>query len=187
MTPEDKQAWMKFTTEMMTLYILGMLTQLIWGWDDDDEDRYEKLRQTSGALPVPFTSKPKRGEEFDFGGFLSLHMLNLVMQVRAENEQFIPFPSYGLDNVKSVIDLKSLAFGPTVDTWQQLGTDMVDIFEGSDRQFYKRRAGPYVWQDRGGRKAIAHVAKMAGINASNIDPAQMITNLNKAKDLSTRK
>lgn len=187
MTPEDKQAWMKFATEMMTLYILGMLTQLIWGWDDDDEDRYEKLRETSGALPIPFTSTPKRGEEFDFGGFLSLHMLNLVMQVRSENEQFIPFPSYGLDNVKSVIDLKSLAFGPTVDTWQQLGTDMVDIFEGSDRQFYKRRSGPYVWQDRGGRKAIAHLAKMVGINASNIDPAQMITNLQKAKDLSTRK
>ena len=187
MTPEDKQAWMKFVTEMGTLYVLGMLTQLIWGWDDDDEDRFEKLRQMSGHLPIPGTREAERGEEFDLGGFLSLHMLNQVMQIRAENEQFIPFPSYGLDNVKSVIDLKSLAFGPTVDSWQQLGTDMVDIFSGSDRQFYKRRTGPYVWQDRGGRKAFAHLAKMVGINASNIDPAQMITNMQKAKDLSTKK
>jgi hypothetical protein len=187
MTPEDKQAWMKFVTEMGTLYVLGMLTGLIWGWDDDDEDRFEKLRQMSGHLPIPGTREADRGEEFDFGGFLSLHMLNQVMQIRAENEQFIPFPSYGLDNVKSVIDLKSLAFGPTIDTWQQLGTDMVDIFSGSDRQFYKRRTGPYEWQDRGGRKVFAHLAKMVGINASNIDPAQMITNTQKAKDLSTKK
>jgi hypothetical protein len=156
-------------------------------WDDDDEDRFEKLREMSGHLPIPGTRENEPGEEFDFGGFLSLHMLNQVMQIRAENEQFIPFPSYGLDNVKSVIDLKSLAFGPTVDTWQQLGTDMVDIFSGSDRQFYKRRTGPYEWQDKGGRKVFAHLAKMVGINASNIAPAQMITNTQKAKDLSTKK
>ena len=187
MSDEDKRAWMKFATEMGTLYMLGMLASLIWGWDDDDDDRYEKLRQMSGHAPMPLTSENRPGEEFDFGGFLSLHMLNQVMQIRAENEQFIPFPSYGLDNVKTVIDLKSLAFGPTVDKWQDLGTDMVDIFSDSDRQFYKRRVGPYEWQDRGGRKAFAHIAKMFGVNASNIDPAQMITNLDKAKNLASKK
>ena len=187
MTPKDKQAWMKFVTEVGTLYLMSMLVGLLWGWDDDDEERFEKLRQRSSFLSNPLTRDYQPGEEFDFGGFLSLHAMNLMMQVRAENEQFMPFPGMGLSNVTTVVDLKSLAFGPTTDTYQQLGTDMYDIINGSDRQFYKRRVGAYEWQDQGGRKIWAHIAKSFGLNASNIDPAQTITNFQKAKNLANKK
>ena len=187
MTQQDKRAWMKFVTEVGTLYLMSMLVGLLWGWDDDDEERFEKLRKRSSFLPGPLTRDYQPGEEFDFGGFMSLHAMNLMMQVRAENEQFMPFPGMGLSNVTTVVDLKSLAFGPTTDTYQQLGTDMYDIIDGNDRQFYKRRVGAYEWQDQGGRKVWAHIAKMFGLNASNIDPAQSITNFQKAKNLASKK
>jgi hypothetical protein len=187
MSREDAKAWMRFVTEMGTLYIMSFLVGAMWGWDDDDEDRFEKLRKKSGRLQVFGAAENKAGEEFDFGGFMSLHALNLMMQVRAENEQFIPWPGYGLDNVSTVIDLKSLALGPTTDTYQQIGGDIADIWEGSGRQFYKRNSGPYEWQQQGGRKIWAHIGKMWGLSGTNIDPANTIINFQKAKNLASKK
>lgn len=183
----DKRAWMKFVTEVGTLYLIGMLLGSMFGWDDEDEDRFEKLRKRSGHLEIPGTAKNPVGEEFDLGGFINLHIMNLMMQVRAENEQFIPWPGYGADNLSTVVDLKSLAFGPTTDSYQTIAQDLIDIWEDSPRQFYKRRAGAYEWQQQGGRKIFAHLAKMYGITGSNIAPADLITNFQKAQNLSTKK
>jgi hypothetical protein len=172
-TTEDKKAWMKIIAEGGMLTLINILLVSIWGWDDDDEDRFKKLRARSGAIGE---------EDFDLGGFLSLHTMSLMMQVRSENEQFLPLPGYGVDNLSTVIDLKSLAFGPTTDTYGQIGADIADWWEGGDSQFYKRRSGPYSWQDAGGRKLWAHLAKSIGLTGSSIDPAMAITNFQKAQN-----
>ncbi len=164
---------MKVFAEGGMLMLTGALLGLIWGWDPDDKERFERLRKRSGALG---------SETFDAGGFASLHAMNLMMQVRSENEQFFPWPGYGLDNLSTVIDLKSLAFGPTTDTYGQLATDMADIWHDRDSQFYKRRSGPYSWQDKGGRKLWAHIGKMFGLTGNSIDPANAITNFQKAQN-----
>jgi hypothetical protein len=118
---------------------------------------------------------------------MELHALNQMLQIRAENEQFIPWPGMGLDNISTVVDLKSLAFGPTTDTWQRIGTDMVNIWEGNERQFYKRRSGPFNWSQQGGRQIWAHIGKMFGLTGSNISPADQITNWDKAQNMAGKR
>jgi len=187
MTREDAAAWMRIVTEVGVLYLMGLLMGPLFGWDEDDEDRYKKLREKSGKLTLPFLADEEAGQEFDLGGFMELHALNQMLQIRAENEQFIPWPGMGLDNISTVVDLKSLAFGPTTDTWQRIGTDMVNIWEGNERQFYKRRSGPFNWSQQGGRQIWAHIGKMFGLTGSNISPADQITNWDKAQNMAGKR
>jgi hypothetical protein len=179
MTPEDKKAWIKFVTEMGSIYIMGLLLGILWGWDDDDEERFAKLRERSSFLQIPGTRDYQPGEHFDGGGFFSLHAMNLMMQVRAENEQFLPGP--GIKSASQLLDLKSLVTGPTIKTYEAMGGDLIDMWQDDGGQYYKRRVGPYDWQDQGGLKLWAHAGKLFGLSGSNIDPAQQITNFKKAE------
>ena len=185
MTTQDRKAIIKTSMEVVSLMILMWLASSMFGWDDDDEDRYEKLRQMSGPLPIPFTSS--EAGEFDFGGFINLHILNQLLQVKSENDQFIPLIGWGLDDISSVVDLKSIAFGPTTDTYQNILTDIYFSMTGDKRAEYARRVGNYDWQQQGSDKVWNHIGKSFGLNGSNTDPAQMLTNFSKANTISTKK
>jgi hypothetical protein len=184
LTPDDKKAMMQAITEVAAISFMGLLIGFLFGWDDEDEERYEKIRQRSGALPIPGVAEDF-DREFNLPGFMGLHLQNLMMQVKAENEQFIPWPGYGLGNVRTVLDLKSIAFGPTIDTYGKILQNVAYWADDSDKQFYKRRVGPYEWQDQGGRKLWASIAKMLSLTGSNIDPGQTIISSDKAKRMST--
>jgi hypothetical protein len=64
---------------------------------------------------------------------------------------------------------------------------MVDLWEGSDKSKYVRRVGPYEWQQQGGLKLWAHVAKMFGITGSTVDPVTAVKNYYSAQALSKNK
>lgn len=186
MTPEDREALMKTVAEFLFLALLNMAAySIIGGWDETDEDRYAKLRKKTGPLKLWGVSDEE--PDFDLGGFLQVHTFLLLLQIRSENEQFIPFPGYGFDDLASMTDLKSIAFGPTTDTYKQIINDMVDIWEGSDKSKYVRRVGPYEWQQQGGLKLWAHVAKMFGITGSTVDPVTAVKNYYSAQALSKNK
>jgi len=161
-----------------------LLPSLLGGWDDDDEERYEKLRERSGALPLTGVYEDDR-YPFDTGGFLSLHALNLVFQVRSETEQFVPvLPSSLKNQFNSLIDLKSLALGPTAEKYVGLLNDFSGTIMGDDRQYYKRRAGAFEWQQPGENKLWNHLGKMIGITGSNVAPADYITSTKQAQQQS---
>ena len=173
MTPEEKRASLRVITEVGSLIAINVGMALLFGWDPDDDDRFEKLRQKSGALPFPLVSEdPSR--PFNGWGYLENHMLMLMMNVRAENEQFIPLPGYGLDDYTAMLDLKSIAFGPTVQTYEDILQDALDILQGDDAAYYARSAGPYKWQDEGDAKIWAHMARTFGLSGSVLDPAKGI-------------
>jgi hypothetical protein len=180
MTPEEKSAALKVITEVGALIAVNMLMALLFGWDPDDDDRYEKLRQRSGALPFPMVGQDD-GRDFNGWGFLENHALFLLMNIRAENEQFIPLPGYGLDDYSAMLDLKSIAFGPTVQTYKQLFEDGVDIMQGDEGAYYKRDAGPYVWQKEGSSKFWAHLFRTVGVTGSSVDPAKAIKGFQSVK------
>ena len=171
---KDIGAFMKIVTEVGGVYIMGLMLAMLWGWDEDDEDRFEKLRARSGAIGE---------DDFDLGGFLSLHAMGLVMSIKAENEQFIPWFGYGTNQIENFTDLKSIAFGPTLDTYGEMGTAVVDWWKGKDSQFYKREVGPYSWQKPGGRKLWNIIGKSFGLTGSFIDPATGMTNWIKAQHM----
>ena len=180
---KDKQALMKVTVEIGAVMLLSFLIGAMFDWDDEDEDRYAKLRAKSGHTGfLGLTGENRPGEDFDPTGFLSLHAMYLMMQIKDENEQFIPLPGYGTDNLLSLMDVKSIAFGPTKDTYSMIATDFYNTLQDNGKQFYKRRVGPYEWQEKGGSKLWAHIGKMFGLTGASIDPAQGITNFSKAQN-----
>jgi len=173
MTPEEKQASLRVITEVGSLLAINLVMTLALGWDPDDDERYEKLRQKSGALPFPMVSQdPDR--PFNGWGFLENHMLFLAMNVRAENEQFIPLPGYGLDDYTAMLDLKSIAFGPTIQTYQDILDDALDILQGDESAYYKRDVGPYDFQKAESAKIWAHLGRTVGLSGSALDPAKGI-------------
>jgi hypothetical protein len=180
MTPDEKAATLRVATEVGMLVASTVAMGLVFGWDPDDEEKYEKLRAQSGALPFPFTAEdPER--PFDGGGFMEVHALHLLMNIRAENEQFIPLPGYGLNDYTAMLDLKSIAFGPTLKSYGQLFDDLAQMATGSDKAYYARETGPYYWQQEGGSKFLAHLATMFGLTGSTLDPAKAVKGFQSAQ------
>jgi hypothetical protein len=181
MTPEEKSATYRVITELALLYLTTMAMSLLFGWDDEDEDRIKKLKARSGAFPYfPFVEEDKK-RPFNAWGWTENHMLFFLMNVKAENEQFLPLPRYGLDDYTALLDLKSIAFGPTISTYEELIDDMLNILEGSDKAYYKRKVGPYDWQQKSGSKFWAHLARTAGLTGSQLDGAKAIEGFQSAQ------
>jgi len=173
LTPEEKRAAFRVITEVGSLIAINLAMSLLFGWDPDDDERFEKLRARSGAMPFPLGSEdPDR--PFNAWGFTENHMLMLLMNIRSENEQFIPLPGYGLDDYSAMLDLKSIAFGPTVQTYKEIFEDALDILQGDESAYYKRDVGPYKFQQAGGAKILAHIARTLGMTGSALDPAKSI-------------
>jgi len=171
LTSSEKAALMRFGTEVVMLW-LTMMAFGLFGWDPEDEDRIAKLRAKTGALPFPFSeTDPKR--PFNLKGYLDVHALHLLMQVRAENEQFNLLTG-GVQQYASLTDIKSVAFGPTMDSYTQIYNDLMNIMTGSSKAQYTRRIGPYEWQQKGGSKLLAHLATTVGLTGSTVDPVKAV-------------
>lgn len=174
MSSEEKSAAMRVLTEVGTVSIINFLVlPLIFGFDDDDEDRFKKLKAKSGALPAfGVVDDPTR--PFDIGGWLSNHMLLSLMSTNGEGDQFIPFPGYGLNNYKQMLDVKSVAFGPTIKTAFDLIQDVAYLTTGNEKAYYQKDAGAYEFNQEGDPKLYNHLAKAFGFNSSTMDPAKAI-------------
>lgn len=187
MSREEAGAVVKTISEIVFLYLFTMAGFLLYGWDpdDDDDDRYKKLRAMSG--PMPFSGVEEDAERpFDLGGFFGLHILNQLIQVRAENEQFIPLPGYGLDNFAEMTDLKSIALGPTFDAYVRMLDDLINLASGDDGAYYTRDTGPYFFQQKEGNKFMAGVARLLGFTGSTLDPAMAIQKFYTAQAMAKR-
>lgn len=172
-SPEERAAFMRLSTELGTLILMSTLLPAMFGWDDSDEDRYAKLRAKSGALPFLFTEDdPSR--PFDMGGWLSNHALLMLMQTRGENDQFLPFPSLGLNDYKQWLDVKSMVFGPTLKTYMDISQDLGYMLTGDDKAYYQKDVGAYSWQKEDEAKIWNHIAKAFGLSGSSMDPASAV-------------
>lgn len=176
MTPSEKTATLKMVAEVGMLMLTTALMSLLFGWDPEDEDRYAKLRARSGAAGfLGLTGDNKEGNEFNLLGYMELHSLQLLMQVRAENEQFNLLTG-GIAQYNSLLDIKSVALGPTTDSYVKLWDDWKKIMTGDPKAYYTRDVGPYKWQEQGGSKFTNHFLKTFGMTGSSLDPALAIQN-----------
>ena len=169
-TPDERRAWLKTVGDIGILILLGMIQGPLFGWEDDDPDRYEKLRQKSGAMPGPFVTEDEY--KFVFSGWLSNHALNQVMQIRSEQQQFLPIPGLGLRNYSELVSSlgSSAAFGPTIGAGFNLFQDVANIWTGNSKAYYQREVGPYDWQQEDGSKFVAHLAKSMGFTGTFWQP-----------------
>lgn len=178
---EEKAAMMRLGTEIGTLILASALTSLIFNWDDDDDQRFAKLRAKSGPLPFFFIDEdPNR--PFNLHGWLSNHVLLMLMQTKGENDQFLPFPGFGLSDYKSYLDLKSLVFGPTLKAYADIAQDIGFMATGDDSAYYQKDVSPYSFGKQGEAKIWNHIAKAFGMSGSSIDPANAIKNFQSAQN-----
>ena len=173
MNPMQKRSVIKITTEVLSLYALSLLWNALFDYDPDDEDRFEKIKNRSGVLPIPGIIDEDPQYPFHLDGWLANHTLNTMIQVKAENDQWLPFPGLGLDNYMNTLYLKSFAYGPTIEVYVKAITDLQMMTSGDQRAYYKEDVGPYNWQKEEQAKVWNHLAKMWGISGTTADPALM--------------
>jgi hypothetical protein len=178
---EEKAAILRTVTEFVGLYVLYLAISMMFGFDPDDEDKYEKLRDKSG--PLPFLGVRDEGD-FDFKGYMENHAMLLLMNIRAENGQFMPLPGLGLNEYMEHLNFKSIAVGPTLDAYTDILEDLLYMATGDDSARYARDAGPYRWQSEGEYKIWNRMARVFGLTGSSVDPVRSIRNL---RSIQTRK
>ena len=125
-----------------------MLLASLLGWDEDDEDRFDKLRSMSGSMPTMFADGDGT---FNAAGWLKLHSIHLLLQIHSENRQLALYKE-GLKPYTDMLALKSAAMGPTVDTYQDVFKNFGYYLTGNEKGFYTRDTGPYDWQKKGWSK-----------------------------------
>ena len=174
MTEMERTAFLKTAIDVISLIGIHHLIALMFGWDPTEDEKWEKLRQKSGSLPLPFVPDDP-AHPFHLGGWLTNHAMSLMLNIKAEQEAWIPLPkigtqSFGLDDYGRFTSLKSYALGPTLDSYLQVVSDLFDIAWGDETGVYKRDAGPYSWQKAGSYKMWNHIGKSVGITGVNTDP-----------------
>jgi hypothetical protein len=180
-TGEETAAMRKTMVEVGLMAVTNyLIIGLLFGYDDDDEDRYEKLRDRSGSLPfLGIADDPDH--PFKASGWFANHLLNLAIQVEGENDGWIPLPYLGLKDYLSMAKMESVAIGATVGYWVDFFegvTDYMDyLISGDNSALYKRGVGPYNWQQQGGIKFFNTLGKMVSLSGSTVEPIQGIKGL----------
>ena len=180
-TPEERAALRKTITEIGLITIFNyIIIGFLFGYDDDDPERYNKLRKKSGSLPLPFVTQDPSAP-FKLKGWLSNHLLNLAIQVEAENDGWIPLPYLGARDYINMLKLESPAIGATLDVYGKFLEGIYDQLNywitGDESVLYKRQVGPYSWQDQGGNKLATSVFKYIGLTGKSVEPIYDIKGL----------
>ena len=165
LSPSERRALLKTTVDLVQIFAISAIASLLFGYDDKDEDRFDKLKDKSGAL----------GEsDFRLQGWLSNHALTLLLKTQQENQSFIPLPAFGLNNYIDFTSSTSIAFGPTVTSGAKLLNLLAKhAMPGEDEDlYYTRDMGPYPWQKEGEAKIWSTFGSMAGLSGSQVSPVK---------------
>ena len=174
LTDEEKQATYRMLTEAAHILLNAILIRLLFGFDMDDDDKYEKLRQRSG--PMPGFMVDDDNPAFHFDGFLANHALLILLKTRSNAESWIPLPGLGLDDYSQKLAVTSAVYGTTFEAYVKILTSIIPTLTDDPSAFYKRDIGPYSFQKEGGSKLANYFFKSIGITGNNVDPNLAIRN-----------
>lgn len=158
MTPEEKIALRKMLAEGIYLAILSLAVGIIFGYDEGDEDRFEKMRL--------------REERYGAAGWVSNHVLYQLIMVGEENSLFNPALGYG--DWLDYFDTTNIITGPTIAQYMKILNDLYYITTGDEKAAYKQDVGPYAWQEEGRYKLWNHIGGVFGISGKNVSPVWAI-------------
>jgi LysM repeat protein len=173
MTEEEKVAFRKLSAEGLFIIASALIVSALFGYDEDDEDKWEKIAERSEAFGT---------DGYNTYGFLTNHALLLLLGTQAETTAFIPLPkigglNLGADDYIKMVTQTSTAFNNTIQLYIEIFSDFLNMvtFNGASR--YKRDAGPYPWEEKDQLKIIDHIFKTVGFTGSSGDPETVIKNL----------
>jgi LysM repeat protein len=178
--PEDqKRDLIRTLTESLFVITAGLLSSMLFGYDPDDEDRFKKMRERSGAFGT---------DDFKTWGFMQNHMLLLLLGVQAETSAFIPLPTIagvnlGADDYLKMLSTTTSAFGNTIGLYAKMFEDLFKLLADNDKAYYSRKEGEYWWQQEGVPKIYGRLLKSVGITGSTGDVTQALEGLENAGKL----
>jgi LysM repeat protein len=160
MLAEEKAAFRKVIAEGAMLAALGLIAGFVFGYDDEDEERFEKMK--------------KREEVYGPMGWLANHLLYQTLAVQSEAELFIPI--VGTDELYSFIKPTSYAGGPLIGNSIKAVKDSFNAVTGDESAIYTQDVGPYSWQEEGDYKFWNDIGGMFGVKGRNRSAIQAIKN-----------
>lgn len=182
----EKAAIMSTIMDVFYVMLLHMAITMLFDFDEDDEDKFAKLREKSG--PLPFFGVAEGQDEFKLGGWLSNHALLLSMQLKNESLQWLPIPGYGFQNYMDMLNMKSVAMTNTFDNFKKISIGLIDhaghnLFGTDDsKAYFDQKEGPYEWMQEGGSKVMTYTGRVFGVTGKDIDPALGVTSLVKGQN-----
>lgn len=173
MSKKEKVALRKAATEGTVIIMFSLLASMIFGYDDDDDDKWKKIRERSGAIG---------SDNFNTWGFMQNHMLALMLGLQAETSAFVPLPkiagiNFGADDYASLLTSTSASFGNTILLYTEILSDILNILTFNDLSTYKKDTGPYSWKEEGDYKIISHLLRSVGFTGSSGDPETIVKNI----------
>lgn len=173
LTTEEKIALKKMGAETLFITAFALLASILFGYDEDDEDKWKKIGERSEAF---------RTKGFNGQGFLINHTLLLLQGVNAETTAFIPLPKmFGLnlggDEYGKMLSSTSSVFANTILLYLEILANIGGAATGSSSAVYQRDAGPYWWKQEGEYKLINNIFKTVGFTGNTGDPETAIKNL----------
>jgi LysM repeat protein len=173
LSTEEQVALRKLSAEGLFAIGLSLLAIMLFGFDPDDDDKWDRIRSRSGAF---------NEDTFNTYGFLANHMLLLLLGVQAEATAFIPLPSVkginlGGDDYVKMLTQTSSSWYNTVVLYIDILGDIIDFITFSEMDRYKKDAGTQSWKQKGELKIWGKFRKVVGRTGGTDDPRQMIENL----------
>ena len=173
MSKKEKVALRKAATEGTVIIMFSLLASMIFGYDDDDDDKWKKIRERSGAIG---------SDNFNTWGFMQNHMLALMLGLQAETSAFVPLPkiagiNFGADDYASLLTSTSASFGNTILLYTEILSDILNMLTFNDLSTYKKDTGPYSWKEEGDYKIISHLLRSVGFTGSSGDPETVVKNI----------
>ena len=167
---EEKRALFKGLFEIVRIILLKAAFGLLWGYDYDDDDKWEKIRKRSGAMPIPYLVDEDYSKDWDFGGWVGNSALLLSLKVEQENLFFIPLFGYGLKDMYNTLQPNSITLNGSILRLLDLGEMVIDGDE------YVNDTGALSYKQAGEKKYWSILAKMAGIKGHLLDTPTSIKN-----------
>jgi len=177
LSTEEKVSLRKMAGEGMAVIGLSLLALMLFGFDPEDDDKWDKIKKRSGAYGQ---------DTFNTYGFLSNHMLLLILGAQAESSAFVPLPSIkglnlGMDDYTKMITQTTSAWYNTIVLYADIMGDVLDFVTFSEMDRYKRDVGTMSWKEKGDLKIWAKFRKVFGRTGSSEDPEYTIKNMIKSQ------
>ena len=179
MPADQKRDLMRSLSESLFIIAIALITSMIFGYDPDDKERFQKLRERSGAFGT---------DDFKTWGFLQNHMLLLLLGTQAETSAFIPLPTIagvnlGADDYIKMFSTTTSSFGNTISLYAKIMEDVFRMITFNDKAYYSRKEGEYFWQQEDSPKVVGHLLKTVGITGSSGDVSQALQGLENSSKL----
>jgi hypothetical protein len=172
MTDQEKADLKRTMAEGMIIIVSALLAAMLFGFDPDDDDKWKKIKAKSGAI---------NQENFNTYGFLSNHMLLLLLGVQAETSAFVPLPklfgvNLGADDYAKMLTSTSASWYNTVVLYVQIMGDVLNFITFDDAARYEKDQGPYWWQQEGALKFWKRLFGVVGFTGGTGDPETVLKN-----------